>query len=82
LYYRCYCLFGLSKIVGTSTYEDLLHHSPGYALAEFSDSENAYSFSMVLFELIMDKEPLGDESLVLPVCQGKKHYILSISVPS
>ncbi|KAK1650153.1 hypothetical protein QYE76_067958 [Lolium multiflorum] len=33
-------------------------------------SENAYSFSMVLFEMIIDKEPLGDKYLVLPVCQA------------
>ncbi|CAM0882307.1 unnamed protein product [Alopecurus aequalis] len=61
--------FGLSMIAGTSTDEDLLHHSPGYAPPEFSDSENAtataktdvYSFGIVLFELITGKEPLGDE---------------------
>lgn len=61
--------FGLSMIAGTSTEEDPLQHSPGYAPPEFSDSENAmataksdvYSFGIVVFELITGKEPLGDE---------------------
>ncbi|XP_066325591.1 probable LRR receptor-like serine/threonine-protein kinase At2g24230 [Miscanthus floridulus] len=58
--------FGLS---GTSTDNDLLHHSLGYAPPEFSNSENAmataksdvYSFGVVLFELVTGKKPLGDE---------------------
>ncbi|KAL6839180.1 hypothetical protein ACP4OV_031071 [Aristida adscensionis] len=61
--------FGLSMIAGTSTDNDLLHHSPGYAPPEFSISENAmataksdvYSFGVVLFELVTGKKPLGDE---------------------
>lgn len=61
--------FGLSMIAGTSTDNNLLHHSPGYAPPEFSDSENAmataksdvYSFGVVLFELITGKKPLGDD---------------------
>uniref|UniRef100_J3MRS1 Protein kinase domain-containing protein n=1 Tax=Oryza brachyantha TaxID=4533 RepID=J3MRS1_ORYBR len=60
--------FGLSMIAGTSTDDNLLHHSPGYAPPEFSDSENAmataksdvYSFGVVLFELVTGKKPLGD----------------------
>ncbi|XP_062196238.1 probable LRR receptor-like serine/threonine-protein kinase At2g24230 [Phragmites australis] len=61
--------FGLSMIAGTSTDNDLLHHSPGYAPPEFSDLENAiataksdvYSFGVVMFELVTGKKPLGDE---------------------
>uniref|UniRef100_A0A0A9E904 Protein kinase domain-containing protein n=1 Tax=Arundo donax TaxID=35708 RepID=A0A0A9E904_ARUDO len=61
--------FGLSLIGGTSTDNDLLQHSPGYAPPEFSNSENAmataksdvYSFGVVLFELVTGKKPLGDE---------------------
>jgi serine/threonine protein kinase len=61
--------FGLSMVAGTSTDNDLLHHSPGYAPPEFSNSENAmataksdvYSFGVVLFELVTGKKPLGDE---------------------
>ena len=61
--------FGLSMIAGTSTDNNLLHHSPGYAPPEFSDSENAmataksdvYSFGVVLLELITGKKPLGDD---------------------
>ncbi|KAL6646546.1 hypothetical protein ACP70R_018154 [Stipagrostis hirtigluma subsp. patula] len=61
--------FGLSMIAGTSTDNDLLHHSPGYAPPEFSYSENAmataksdvFSFGVVLFELVTGKKPLGDE---------------------
>uniref|UniRef100_A0A0D9X675 Protein kinase domain-containing protein n=1 Tax=Leersia perrieri TaxID=77586 RepID=A0A0D9X675_9ORYZ len=61
--------FGLSMIAGTSTDDNLLHNSPGYAPPEFSDSENAmataksdvYSFGVVLFELITGKKPLGDD---------------------
>ncbi|TVU42313.1 hypothetical protein EJB05_08710, partial [Eragrostis curvula] len=60
--------FGLSMIAGTSTDNDLLHHSPGYMPPEFSNSENAmataksdvYSFGVVLFELVTGKKPLGD----------------------
>ncbi|KAJ1268055.1 hypothetical protein BS78_07G106600 [Paspalum vaginatum] len=61
--------FGLSMVAGTSTNNDLLHHSPGYTPPEFSISENAmataksdvYSFGVVLFELVTGKKPLGDE---------------------
>ncbi|CAL4997940.1 unnamed protein product [Urochloa decumbens] len=61
--------FGLSMIAGTSTDNDLLHHSPGYTPPEFFISENAmataksdvYSFGVVLFELVTGKKPLGDE---------------------
>ncbi|XP_062190905.1 LOW QUALITY PROTEIN: probable LRR receptor-like serine/threonine-protein kinase At2g24230 [Phragmites australis] len=61
--------FGLSLVAGTSTDNDLLHHSPGYAPPEFSGSEDAmataksdvYSFGVVLFELVTSKKPLDDE---------------------
>ncbi|KAK3123173.1 hypothetical protein QOZ80_8AG0625400 [Eleusine coracana subsp. coracana] len=61
--------FGLSMVAGTNTDNDLLHHSPGYAPPEFSNSENVmataksdvYSFGVVLFELVTGKKPLGDE---------------------
>jgi serine/threonine protein kinase len=35
--------FGSSQFARNSTDEDMLHHSPGYAPAEFSDSENTKS---------------------------------------
>jgi hypothetical protein len=61
--------FGLSMIAGTSTDNDLLHHSPGYVPPEFSNSENVmataksdvYSFGVVLLELVTGKKPLDDE---------------------
>jgi hypothetical protein len=53
--------FGSSKIDGTSTNEDLLYHSPGYAPAEFSNSKDAKSDGIMLFELITGNEPLGDD---------------------
>jgi serine/threonine protein kinase len=61
--------FGLSKIAGTSTVQ--LHHSLGYAPAEFSGSENdtataksdLYSFDIVLLEPITGNEPLCGEQM-------------------
>jgi Leucine-rich repeat (LRR) protein len=61
--------FVLSMVAGTSTDNDHLIHSPGYAPPEFSNSENVmataksdvYSFGVVLFELVTGKKPLCDE---------------------